>query len=151
MKILMICLGNICRSPLAEGILQMHINELNLTWEVDSAGTSSYHAGELPDSRSIAVAEAHGINIKNQRSRQLTHQDLDSFDKLYVMDSANYQDVVKMCSSDAQRNKVKLIMNESTPVQNINVPDPYWGNDGFEKVFQMLKQACTAVIANTKD
>lgn len=144
----MICLGNICRSPLAEGILQTRINELNLTWEVDSAGTSSYHAGELPDKRSIAVAQAHGIDITHQRSRQFITQDLELFDKLYVMDSTNYQNVVAMCTSDAQRNKVKLIMNEVAPTQNINVPDPYWGNDGFEKVFQMLDEACTVITAN---
>lgn len=147
MKILMVCLGNICRSPLAEGILAHKARALGLDWVVDSAGTSGYHAGELPDMRSIETAKAHGIDITNQRSRQLVAADLDTFDKIYVMDSSNYQNVARLAQTDAQRQKIDLVMNASFPHQNIAVPDPYYGgNDGFERVYQMLDQACNTII-----
>ncbi|MCP4438328.1 MAG: low molecular weight phosphotyrosine protein phosphatase [Aureispira sp.] len=146
MKILMICLGNICRSPLAEGILQHKANELGLDWTVDSAGTSAYHAGELPDQRSIQVARQHDLDITYQHSRQIVTSDLSNFDIIYVMDSSNYQNVLKLCKTAAQKEKVRLIMNEVEPVRNINVPDPYWGDNGFENVYQMLDKACDQVI-----
>ena len=147
MKILMVCLGNICRSPLAEGILTHKVQALGLDWAVDSAGTSGYHAGELPDMRSIETARTHGIDITRQRSRQLLATDLDNFDKIYVMDSSNYQNVMRLATTDAQRAKIDLIMNENLPKHNIAVPDPYYGgNDGFERVYQMLDAACDAII-----
>ena len=146
MKILMICLGNICRSPLAEGILKRKIEEYALDWEVDSAGTSGYHEGELPDSRSIAVAIAHGLDIRDQRSRQITKRDLEVYDWLLVMDSSNYTNVQKMCTTPAQKDKIKLIMNFVAPARNTPVPDPYWEQDGFEQVYQMLDKACEAFV-----
>lgn len=147
MKILMVCLGNICRSPLAEGILQHKIDTQGLDgWAVDSAGTSGWHAGELPDSRSISTAQTHGIDLTYQRSRQLQVADYDAFDRIYVMDSSNYQNALKLARNEADRQKVELIMNEVAPQRNIAVPDPYYGEFGFEQVFEMLDQATDAII-----
>lgn len=146
MKFLMVCLGNICRSPLAEGILKSKIAALNLDWTVDSAGTSAYHAGELPDRRSIAVAKAHGLDISDQRSRQITVSDVEEFDVIYVMDSSNYNNVMELCQNTDQQQKVALIMNMTSPKHNIAVPDPYWDDNGFEQVYQMLDRACDAVV-----
>jgi len=143
----MVCLGNICRSPLAEGVLKAKAIAAGLDWEVDSAGTSSYHSGELPDSRSIDVANLHGLDITNQRSRQIKRQDLNDFDVIYVMDSSNYNDVIDLCNTPEQEAKVKIIMNEVMPEMNVAVPDPYYGDNGFENVYQMLDEACDAVIA----
>ena len=148
MKILMVCLGNICRSPLAEGILKHKVLEKNLNWKVDSAGTSGWHAGELPDKRSIAVANAHGIDIIDQRSRPFRAYDLEEFDIIYAMDASNYRDILKHAKSDPERNKVKMIMNELEPGMNITVPDPYFGEHGFENVYQMLDKVCDAIIQN---
>ena len=142
----MVCLGNICRSPLAEGILQYKINNLNLDWEVDSAGTSSFHAGEKPDIRSIQVAKRNEIDISNQRSRPFRGWDFETFDWIYVMDSSNYSDVIAMAQSEKEKAKVKLIMNELEPGKNIAVPDPYYGEFGFENVFEMLDQACNKIV-----
>ncbi len=150
MKILMVCLGNICRSPLAEGIMQHLINENNLNWKVDSAGTGSWHVGEKPDERSISVAAKHGINIANQRARQFHFPDLENFDLIYAMDSHNYIDIVKHAKSEEEKGKVKLIINEAHPGRNINVPDPYWNDNGFEDVFGMLQEACSHIIINYK-
>jgi protein-tyrosine phosphatase len=146
MKILMICLGNICRSPLAEGILKQKVKEKGLNWQVDSAGTSAYHVGEQPDERSIAVAKEHGLDITDQRSRPLTLQDLEEYDLLLVMDSSNYNNVKKLCRNQNQVDKIELIMNYPYPNRNTPVPDPYWGENGFENVYQMLEKACTVLI-----
>ena len=148
MKILMVCLGNICRSPLAEGIMQTLIDEHNLDWEVDSAGTSNYHIGEKPDERSIEVAAKHGINIAHQKARQFHFPDFENFDVIYAMDSQNYIDITKQAASEEEKKKVKLIINEAHPGRNINVPDPYWNNNGFEDVYQMLQEACNFIIKN---
>ena len=139
-KILMVCLGNICRSPLAEGILKSKLPKHNFV--VDSAGTSNYHVGELPDSRSIKVAKKYGIDITDQRGRQFEVSDFDEFDYIYVMDSSNYQNVIKLARNNEDKNKVELILNEIDS-NLINVPDPYYGgNSGFENVFQLLNKAC---------
>ncbi|MFT4969574.1 MAG: protein-tyrosine phosphatase [Chitinophagales bacterium] len=148
MKILMVCLGNICRSPLAEGILQHKVNERGLDWEIESAGTSGFHSGEKPDKRSIRIAKENGIDISQQRSKQFRAWDFEVYDIIYVMDSSNYQDVIKYAQSDEERAKVKLIMNELEPGKNINVPDPYFGEFGFENVFTMLDKACNVIVAN---
>lgn len=146
MKFLFVCLGNICRSPLAEGIMKHKIAELGLDWEVDSAGTGGWHAGDLPDSRSIQVAKKNGIDLACQRARKIRSIDYEAFDRIYVMDSMNYQDVRKMAREE-ELDKIELIMNEVEPNRNINVPDPYFGEgDGFEHVFQMLDNACDAII-----
>ncbi len=148
MKILMVCLGNICRSPLAEGILRTKVEEKNLPWQIDSAGTGAWHVGDLPDPRSIAVARSRGIDLTDQRARQFKKQDFTDFDLIFVMDSSNYQDVMRMAENDTQRDKVKLIMNEAEPGKNIAVPDPYRNDDGFVNVFEMLEQAAEKITEN---
>lgn len=146
MKVLMVCLGNICRSPLAEGLLRKKVQQAGLDWEVDSAGTSAYHEGNAPDSRSIAVARNHHLDISQQQSRPLTPSDLEKFDVIYVMDSENYNNVMDLCANDEQAAKVRLIMNVVQPERNIAVPDPYWSDDGFEQVYQMLDAATDRIV-----
>jgi protein-tyrosine phosphatase len=146
MKILMVCLGNICRSPLAEGIMAPKIKQHQLNWIVDSAGTGEWHVGKLPDSRSIEVARVHGIDITHQRAKQFKQSDFDEYDLVFVMDSSNYQNVNRLARNEADKKKVELIMNLAVPNRNVNVPDPYYGEFGFEKVFQMLDQATDAVL-----
>ncbi len=146
MKILMVCLGNICRSPLAEGIMKTKIEENNLDWIVDSAGTGYWHIGELPDERSIAIAKRNGIDITNQRARQLKPNDLQDYDLIFVMDSSNYRNVQAFATSPQEKEKIELIMNVVKPGYNQNVPDPYYNSEGFEEVFGMLDQACERII-----
>ena len=142
----MVCLGNICRSPLAEGILEHKVKQQGLEWEIDSAGTGAYHAGELPDARSIAVAKKYGIDLTNQRARQFKVADFDSFDKIYVMDASNYRNIMRLARNEADKAKVELIRNVVRPNWNEQVPDPYWNDNGFEEVFQMLDEACDHII-----
>ena len=142
----MVCLGNICRSPLAEGILEHKVKQQGLEWEIDSAGTGAYHVGELPDVRSIAVAKKYGIDLTNQRARLFKVEDFDNFDKIYVMDASNYQNVVHLARNKADKAKVELIRNVVRPNWNEQVPDPYWNDNGFEQVFQMLDEACDHII-----
>jgi len=144
----MVCLGNICRSPLAEGILQHKANENSLTIEVDSAGTTAYHVGNLPDERSIEVAKKYEIDLTNQRARQFQAKDFQEFDLIYAMDAENYNNILKLSSSKEDEEKVKLILNEIEPESNSSVPDPYYGGkDGFENVYQMLDLACDKIIS----
>lgn len=144
-KVLMVCLGNICRSPLAEGILRSKITQKNI--EVDSAGTAAYHIGKLPDSRSIAVAKDYGIDITDQRARKFSITDFDNFDYIYAMDESNYNNILDLAVNDIQRAKVSMIMNELLPNENVSVPDPYYGgDDGFEHVYKMLDEACEIII-----
>ena len=149
MKILMVCLGNICRSPLAEGIMKKKIQEHQLNWKVDSAGTAAWHAGEKPDSRSIKVAQKNNIDILNQRGRQFQARDLDDFDLVLTMDATNYQNVRYLTTSSEQENKIHLIMNFVNPGLNQQVPDPYI-TEGFESVFEMLELACNKIIEKYK-
>ena len=144
-KILMVCLGNICRSPLAEGILKSKLNTEN--FQIDSAGTSNFHEGELPDQRSIDVAAKHGLDITDQRSRPFSKKDFDAFDYIYVMDTSNHEDVLEMATDENDEAKVELILNKIYPGENRSVPDPYHDSiNGFENVYQMLDESC-AVIA----
>ncbi|GAB1857741.1 low molecular weight protein-tyrosine-phosphatase [Flavobacteriaceae bacterium MHTCC 0001] len=143
-KILMVCLGNICRSPLAEGILKSKLP--NNDFFVDSAGTAAYHIGSKPDSRSIAVAKKYNIDINSLRGRQFVQQDFDDFDVIYAMDTSNYNHILNMARNDQDAAKVKLILNEIAPNEELSVPDPYYGGDqGFENVYQMLDQSCTII------
>ena len=145
----MVCLGNICRSPLAEGIL-LHLDKAN-NFRVDSAGTSAYHVGELPDSRSIEIALINGIDITNQRSRAFKIADFDKFDIIYAMDKSNFENLSKLARNKTDKEKIKLILNEIYPNENRDVPDPYFGGDnGFVKVFSLLKDACEVIIAKTQ-
>lgn len=146
-SVLMVCLGNICRSPLAEGILRNKAQQLDLQIRIDSAGTSNYHIGQQPDKRSIANARKHGIDISQLRARQFSKSDFDNFEYIFVMDSFNYNDVVALAENDKEKEKVELILNRAFPESYLNVPDPYHGNeDGFEHVFQLLENACDAII-----
>ncbi|MCB0456853.1 MAG: low molecular weight phosphotyrosine protein phosphatase [Flavobacteriaceae bacterium] len=143
-KILMVCLGNICRSPLAEGILKSKVNTSKVL--VESAGTGGWHVGELPDSRSIDIAKKHGIDITDQRGRKFSPYDFENYDFIYVMDNSNYQDVIKLANTHEEIEKVKLILDEIFPNENVDVPDPYYGgSQGFENVFQMLDEACEKI------
>lgn len=142
----MVCLGNICRSPLAEGILRSKI--LTDAISVDSAGTSGLHEGELPDPRSIAVAKSNGIDITDQRSRKFKVADFDNFDLIYAMDQSNYHNILNIARNSDDESKVKMILNESNPGENLNVPDPYYGGDkGFDNVFRMLDEACDNIAS----
>jgi protein-tyrosine phosphatase len=143
-KILMVCLGNICRSPLAEGILKAKLPNTQFT--IDSAGTGDYHVGDSPDIRSIKVAKKYGLDISTQRGRQFSVLDFDRFDYIYVMDESNYENVIKLARNENDVAKVKMILNEIFPNQNYNVPDPYTGGiQGFESTFKMLDEACEQI------
>lgn len=143
-KILMVCLGNICRSPLAEGILKSKVDSSKV-W-VDSAGTGGWHVGELPDSRSIEIARRNQINISDQRCRKFKEDDFEEFDLIYVMDKSNRDDVLNLASNRLHESKVKLILNELSPETDLEVPDPYYGGDrGFQNVFDMLNDACEQI------
>jgi len=148
MRVLMVCLGNICRSPLAEGILRKKVKSHKLDWTVDSAGTGSWHIGASPDPRSIAVAKNHGIDIEQQRGRQLSKRDFENFDLIFAMDSENFQNIMRLAPSEEDKQKVSLIMNQLESKSNQSVPDPYWDDDGFEKVFKMLEKACEKIVDN---
>jgi protein-tyrosine phosphatase len=142
----MICLGNICRSPLAEGILKSKIDPSKV--EVASAGTGDWHVGQLPDDRSIKIAEKHNIDITDQRGRHFTSKDFDEFDLIYVMDNSNKENVLALAKNDEHRKKVKLILDEIFPGENVDVPDPYYGgNSGFDSVYKMLDEACEKIAA----
>ncbi len=140
----MVCLGNICRSPLAEGILKSKVN--SNTVFVDSAGTSAYHIGKLPDERSIEVARKYGIDITKQRARKFVVKDFEEFDIIFAMDDSNYQNILSLARHKADEQKVRMILNETHPTKNLSVPDPYYGgNEGFENVYKMLDEACELI------
>ncbi|WP_233451097.1 low molecular weight protein-tyrosine-phosphatase [Hanstruepera ponticola] len=143
-KILMVCLGNICRSPLAEGILKSKLP--NSKFKIDSAGTGNYHIGDLPDQRSIKVAKKYGLDITDQRGRQFSVNDFDDYDLIYVMDESNFENVIKLARNTHDIAKVNYILNEIYPNQNHSVPDPYTGGiQGFENTYKMLDEACEQI------
>ena len=143
-KILMVCLGNICRSPLAQGILSSKLPKKKFL--VDSAGTGNWHVGKQPDERSIAVAKKNGLDISYQRGRQFSADDFDAYDYIYVMDNTNYNDVMRLSKNESNKDKVQLILNELFPGENVDVPDPYYGAAfGFDSVFKMLNESCEVI------
>lgn len=145
----MVCLGNICRSPLAEGIMRSKLT--NDAFLVDSAGTADYHIGKAPDSRSIAVAKKYGLDISHLKGRQFSITDFDAFDVIYVMDDSNYDNVMALARNEKDKEKVKFILNEVYPNQNHHVPDPYYGgDDGFETTYKMLDEACALAAKKLK-
>lgn len=151
MSYLMVCLGNICRSPLAEGILRDKAEKLNLDISIDSAGTSNYHIGQHPDNRTVLNAKQHGIDISKLKGRQFQVDDFDKFDTIFVMDSSNYSDVISLARDENDKRKVELILNRVYPNSNMAVPDPYFGGEqGFETVFILLEKACD-VIAHSME
>ena len=142
-KILMVCLGNICRSPLAEGIMLKLIKENNINMRVDSAGTSNYHIDEAPDKRTITNAAKHDVDLKSLQARQFKVSDFEKFDKIYVMDNSNMANILAIAETQEHKLKVDLLLNASNPGMNLEVPDPYFGGEqGFEDVFQMVYKAC---------
>lgn len=146
-RILMVCLGNICRSPLAEGILRSKLPSNN--YFVDSAGTAGYHIGNAPDPRSIAIAHHYGLDISSQKCRQFKINDFDLFDYIFVMDPANYRNVVKLARNSTDISKVSLILDQSYPNENREVPDPYYGGEeGFDTVYHLLNEACNNFVEN---
>lgn len=148
MKILMVCLGNICRSPLADGLLREKVLKANLDVEVDSAGTSGFHIGEAPDSRMRSTAKKFGYSIDQLRARQFVKSDFDTFDHIYVMDQSNFDNVIALSERKEDHKKVKLILNELNPGRNLEVPDPYFGGEeGFIEVFNLLDEATNVILA----
>jgi len=143
----MVCLGNICRSPLAEGILRSKLPKESFL--VDSVGTANYHVRNSPDKRSVAVAKKYGINISNLKGRQFAINDFDNFDLIYVMDESNYDNVITLARNKEDIDKVKFILNEIYPDQNYSVQDPYYGGEsGFENIFKILDEACSNIANN---
>lgn len=144
----MVCLGNICRSPLAdEGILKSKLPKNKFL--IDSAGTANYHIGSTPGTRSIMVANKHGINISTLKGRQFIKDDSKVFDFIYVMDQSNYNNTIALAKNDSEKSKVKLILNETHPSKNFEIPDPHYGGDhGFENVYQILNEACSIIAAS---
>lgn len=143
-RVLMVCLGNICRSPLAEGILKHKVDSEKFF--IDSAGTGGFHIGNKPDARSIEVAKKHGIDISHQRCRKFNAQDFTNFDVIYVMDKSNYANVIALTNNKTEIAKVKLLLDEINLLEK-QVPDPYYGSeDGFEHVFQLIDSACNAIV-----
>ena len=139
----MVCLGNICRSPLAEGILKSKTKNL----EIDSAGTAGYHIGKQPDFRSIDIAKKYDIDLTSQRARQFSTRDFDDFDKIYVMDNDNYSKIISLARNQEDMDKVDLILNEIYPNKFQSVPDPYYGDDeGFQKIYNLLEASCELIV-----
>ncbi len=147
MKILMVCLGNICRSPLAEGVLQKKIDKAGLPWKVDSAGTNGLHNGESPHPLSQKVARQHGIDINRQRSRRLVKEDFERYDKIYAMAGDVVEEIKWIAKEKFNHAKVDLLLNELYPGQNRDIPDPwYGGEEGYQEVFELIDQACDALV-----
>jgi protein-tyrosine phosphatase len=140
MKILMVCLGNICRSPLAEGIMQHLATQAGLNWEIDSAGTGNWHVGEGPDRRSTRAAHNHGVDISQQICRLFRTSDFDYFDHIFVMDKNNLSDILNLARNDEDAKKVKLLLGDKI------VPDPYYDDTQFEPVFMLIEEGCKVII-----
>lgn len=147
MKILIVCLGNICRSPLAEGILQQKAFEAGLSWSVESAGTNNYHTGEAPHPLSQKVARLNGIDISKQRARRFVAEDFEVYDKIYALASDVLDDIRHIAKKKYDPRKVDLLMNELYPGKNLDIPDPWYGTEpGYHEVFKMLERVCTAIV-----
>lgn len=146
-RVLIVCKGNICRSPLAHGLLDKKVAEVGLPWVIDSAGTGHWHIGKLPDTRSIKCADGHGLDIRYQRARQFEVTDFDSFDKIYVMDRQNRDVLHQLSRSTNDMAKVELIMNVVSPKGDAIVPDPFHnGQEDFESVYEVLDEVTDHII-----
>ncbi|MEP7277866.1 MAG: low molecular weight protein-tyrosine-phosphatase [Bacteroidota bacterium] len=147
MKILMVCLGNICRSPMAEGILQDKAWKAGLPWSVESAGTNGYHVGEAPHGLSQKTTSKHGIDISQQRARQFVPADFDRFDKIYAMADDVLDGIKQIAGNKYNEQKIDLLMNELYPGKNRDVPDPWYGPEpGYQEVYKMMDAACEKII-----
>ncbi|MEI6946772.1 low molecular weight protein-tyrosine-phosphatase [Paraflavisolibacter sp. H34] len=147
MRILMVCLGNICRSPLAEGILEHKAKQAGLNWQVDSAGTTSYHIGEAPHRLSQKVARLNGIDICHQRARRFERSDFDRYDKIYALADDVLEDIRMIGRDKFDPAKADLLLNELFPGEDRSVPDPWYGaEDGYHEVYELIAQACDRII-----
>ncbi|WEK36198.1 MAG: low molecular weight phosphotyrosine protein phosphatase [Candidatus Pseudobacter hemicellulosilyticus] len=148
MKILMVCLGNICRSPLAEGILQQKAAAAGLHWQVDSAGTNGYHTGQAPHRLSQKVARHNGLDISRQRARQFTSADIPEYDLVYALATDVLDEMKRIHHAAFPPGKVALLLEELYPGKNADVPDPYYGEeDGYHDVYELISKACDAIIS----
>ena len=147
MRILMVCLGNICRSPIAEGVMRHKVKQHGLDWDIESAGTESYHIGEAPHRLSQKICKEHGIDISEQRAQKFLATHLEEFDKIYAMAGDVYEEIRSICGAKADMSKVSLFMNELHAGKNESVPDPYYGGeDGFKIAYEMIDKTCDAII-----
>lgn len=143
----MVCLGNICRSPMAEGVLRFHIEHSGKKAIVDSAGTADFHIGEMPDYRAVKTLQSKGIDISGLEARQFKKNDFDEFDFIYVMDTSNLQNVLALARNHQDKNKVSLLLDALHPGMNKSVPDPYYGDiSGFEEVYNLIDKASREII-----
>ncbi len=143
----MVCLGNICRSPMAEGILRNKVQSLGFDWEIDSAGTGAYHTGAAPHIFAQKVAGLHGIDLSGLRARKFRKEDMLYFDRIYVMDSENFQDVKNISQELWRKEKTEFLLNECYPGENRGVPDPWYGKEkDFREVYNLIEKACTALL-----
>ena len=149
MKILFVCLGNICRSPLAEGILKKKFKENNIKGIIHSAGFEPYHEGQHPDPRSVSTAKKHDIDISSKVARLFSIEDFENYDKILVMDSMNHADVMRLARHEEDRKKVDYLLNLVNEDSNDEVPDPYYGGaSGFDTVYDMMDRACDRIISD---
>lgn len=147
MKILMVCLGNICRSPLAEGVLKHKAKIAGLNWQIDSAGTNGYHVGEAPHHLSQKVAQLNGIDICEQRARKFVKEDFDHYDKIYAMADDVVDDIKRIAKDKYNPEKVDLFLNELRPGKNLSVPDPWYGPEpGYHEVYKLIEQTCDVIV-----
>lgn len=152
MRILMVCLGNICRSPLAEGILKHKARQAGLNWVVESAGTNSYHIGEPPHHLSQKVAKLNGIDICDQRARRFLKEDMDRYDKIYAMADDVIDDIKQIAKEKYNATKVDLFLNELYPGKNASVPDPWYGTEpGYHEVYKLIEETCDVIIQKSKE
>jgi protein-tyrosine phosphatase len=148
MKILMVCLGNICRSPIADGLLRKKVKDLGLNWEVDSAGTIALHQGEAPDYRMIETARKNGADISMLRARQFTATDFDVFDYIFAMDFSNKKNILSLARNESDEAKVYMLLGELTNQNEASVPDPYYGTQkDFDHVYDLVDQATDILIS----
>lgn len=149
MKILMVCLGNICRSPLAEGILQKKASSAGLNWIIESAGTNRCHTGEPPHHLSQKVARKNGVDISGQLARDFAGKDFETYDKIYVMAADVMRDVKRISGTLFNAGKIDFFLNELYPQKNLDVPDPWYGEeDGYDEVYELIDRTCTSLIEN---
>ena len=147
MKILMVCLGNICRSPLAEGILKQKVKAAGLNWQIDSAGTNGYHIGEAPHRLSQKVAKLNGIDICDQKARQFSKEDFNRYNKIYALADDVVDEIKWIAKEKYDPDKVDLLLNELHPGENLSVPDPWYGPEpGYHEVYKLIEAACDAII-----
>jgi protein-tyrosine phosphatase len=146
-KILMVCLGNICRSPIAEGVMKAAFRKYNIPGSVDSAGVLSYHSGHAPDKRAVRISSNYGVDISSQLARQIRKSDFDEFDFIFTMDQSVQKSIMTLAPSESHRKKVYSFMEFAGYPEGSEVPDPYYsGIEAFEQVFEMVDEACEKII-----